>query len=70
MDLMPKDVENALKTVMDFILGENGFIEQDEEKEKVMYVTNDARLIANCVMDSARAVAKDCCKQIIPNIVL
>lgn len=70
MDLMPKEVENALKTVMDFVSGEYGAIEQNKEKEIVTYRNNDGWFVANCSMDSARAVAKDCCKQIISNMVL
>ena len=70
MDLMPKEIENALKTVMDFVSGDKGAIEQDSEKETVTYRNNDGGFVANCAMDSARAVAKDCCKQIISQLAL
>ena len=70
MDLMPKRVEDALKTVMDFISDDEGVIEQDSENEIVTYRNNGGGFVANCAMDSARAVAKDCCKQIILNMVL
>lgn len=70
MDLMPKEVENALKIIMDFVSGNCGTIEQNKEKEIVVYKRQYDELIANCAMDSARAVVKDCCKQIISNIIL
>ncbi len=70
MDLIPKEVEDALKIIMDFVSGENGFMEQNKEKEIVIYKLQYNELVANCAMDSARAVVKDCCKQIISNIVL
>lgn len=70
MNLMPKEVENALKTVMDFVSGEYGAIEQNKEKEIVIYRNNGGEFVANCSMDSAKAVAKDCCKQIVLQLTL
>ena len=65
MDAMPKEIEDALKTVIDYVSGDVGAIEQDFEKEIVVYTNNRSKLVANCAMDSARAVVKDCCKQIV-----
>ena len=70
MDKMPEYVENALKILADFISDSHGTIEQDVEKEKVIYRTNYDKFVANCAMDSARATAKDACKQIILNLSL
>ena len=71
MDRMPEYVENALKILADFISDSYGNIEQDVGKEKVIYrTTYDEFYVANCAMDSARATAKDACKQIILNLSL
>ena len=40
------------------------------QKTEDIYRNNGGGFVANCAMDSARAVAKDCCKQIISNMVL
>lgn len=71
MDRMPEYVENALKILADFISDSCGTIEQDVEKENVIYRTNYGEFyVANCAMDSAKATAKDVCKQIILNLSL
>lgn len=68
MDKMPKEIEDALKTLADFISNDKGKIMQNGTKEIVTYVNNSGRYVANCAMDSARATAKDVCKQIILNL--
>lgn len=68
MDKMPKEIEDALKTLADFISNDKGKIMQNGTKEIVTYVNNSGRYVANCAMDSARATAKDACKQIILNL--
>lgn len=71
MDLMPEKVEHALKIIADFVSDDIGCIIQDAENETVTYkIMHGDEFVANCAMDSARAVAKDCCKQIISNMVL
>lgn len=71
MEKMPENVVNALNVIADFVSDDYGRILQDAENEIVIYeITQGNEFVANCAMDSARAVVKDVCKQIICNMEL